>query len=241
MSILKIFPHKYLALITARGGSKGVHRKNIRPFAGKPLITWTIDAAISAKTHMKVLVTTDDSEIADISRIAGADVPFLRPPELANDTSTSEATALHALDWLITNENYNPDIVVLLQPTSPFRIADDIDDAIKLQIETNADAVVSITENTHPIQWLRKIDESGLLAEVVPSDAISRRQDAEKLYLLNGAVYVIKTEVLRRHRTFYPKNTKGYIMPADRSFDIDSELDFLIADQYMQYKVMNRR
>lgn len=231
---------RILAIITARGGSKGVYRKNLRELAGKPLLVWSIEAALSAKHTMRIFVSTDDPEIAAASRLAGAEAPFLRPDELSSDSATSEAAVLHALDWLNEHEQYTPFLIVLLQPTSPFRSSLDIDSALELQMKTNADAVVSVAENLRPVQWLRRIDNQGRIKDVFPAENIARRQDAEKLYQVNGAVYVIKAEVLRRENSFYPSDSLAYVMPSERSLDIDSELDFLIADLLMRHQLKNR-
>jgi CMP-N,N'-diacetyllegionaminic acid synthase len=229
--------NQILAIITARGGSKGVPRKNLRDLAGKPLVVWSIEAAKSAQHFMRILVTTDDPQIAEVSRAAGAEVPFLRPSELSGDCATSEAAVLHALDWLYEKEQYSPDLIVLLQPTSPFRSPLDIDLALNLQMTTNADSVISVTENRRPVQWLRKVTAQGTIEAVTSAIEITRRQDAEQLYQLNGAIYVIKPEVLRSENTFYSKNCHAYVMPPERSLDIDSELDFLIADLLMQHQL----
>lgn len=229
-----------LAIVTARGGSKGVPRKNLRNLAGKPLLVWSIEAAASAQHAMRVLVSTDDPEIAAAGRLAGAEVPFLRPADLADDCATSESAVIHALDWLYQHENYSPDLIVLLQPTSPFRTPQDIDTALKVQASTDADAVVSVAEIYRPVQWLRKIDAQGRMTEAVSAESISRRQDAEKLYQLNGAVYVIKTDALRKGNSIYPDDSLAYVMPAERSLDIDNELDFLIADLLMQHQLKER-
>lgn len=219
-----------LALLTARGGSKGVPRKNIREVGGKPLITWTIEAALKSAHDLRVLVSTDDVEIAAVSKASGAEVPFLRPDHLAVDTASSEAVVFHALDWLERQANYRPDLILLLQPTSPLRTSQDIDDALQLQMENDAEAVVSVTMNERPIQWLRKVDDEGILAHVVTTGHIARRQEAEQLYQLNGAIYLIKPDVLVREKTFYPPRTHAYIMPPERSLDIDTDFDLLLAD-----------
>jgi CMP-N-acetylneuraminic acid synthetase len=222
-----------LAVITARGESKGVPRKNIRYVGGYPLIAWTILAALDSTYNLRTVVSTEDTEIASVSREYGAEIPFLRPNYLAEDASTSVETVLHAVDWLARHEHYLSDLIVLLQPTSPFRSSQDIDNAIRLQIESDADAVVSVMKNERPLQWLRRINEDGILADVMSADSGIRRQDAELLYQLNGAIYVIKTDVFLQGKTFYPQKTLAYIMPPDRSLDIDTELDLLVADHLM--------
>jgi CMP-N,N'-diacetyllegionaminic acid synthase len=225
-----------LTVITARGGSKGVPRKNARILAGKPLVAWTIEAALAARAGQRIVVSTDDAAIAALSRDCGAEVPFLRPEPLAGDTASSESAVLHAVQWLAEREDYRPGLILLLQPTSPFRCGGDIDRAVQLQRESDADAVVSVCPNERPIQWLREIDQQGMLADARLGAALKRRQDAAQLYQLNGAIYLIKTEVLVREGTFYPERTRAYIMPAERSLDIDTELDFLIAEHLMTHR-----
>jgi len=190
---------------------------------------------------MRLIVSTDDAGIAEVSRQYGAEVPFLRPAEISSDTATSLSAVLHAVNWLTKHENYSPDLILLLQPTSPFRSSQDIDGALELQRETSADAVVSVTPKLRPVQWLRKIDEQGMIVDVVINDTTNcRRQDTEQLYQLNGAVYVIKPDVLIREQTFYPFQTRAYIMPPERSLDIDTELDFLIAELLMSHQQQGR-
>jgi len=231
--------NRVLALITARGGSKGVPRKNVRFLAGKPLIAWTIEAARQSALDPRVVVTTDDPEIAAISKEWGAEVPFLRPEELASDTATSEAVVEHALSWLSHHDSYVPGFTLLLQPTSPFRTGNDIDTAYKILQQQCAAAVISVTPNSRPVQWLRSINEEGYLADPGIGGQIKRRQDAELLYELNGAIYFIHTDTFLKEHTLYPEKTVPYIMPPECSLDIDSELDFLIADLVMRHKLQS--
>ncbi|OGT98240.1 MAG: hypothetical protein A2X80_06720 [Geobacteraceae bacterium GWB2_52_12] len=226
-----------LTLITARGGSKGVPRKNICPLAGKPLIAWTIEAARQSTLNSRIIVSTDDPEIADVSKEFGAEAPFLRPAEFATDSATSESVIEHTLSWLAQHDDFSPDLILLLQPTSPFRTSDDIDNAYKILQQENADALVSVTTNTRPVQWLRLINEEGFLADLGIGSRIDRRQDAELLYELNGGIYLIHTDVFLKERTLYPERTIPYVMPPERSLDIDNELDFLIADLVMRHNL----
>ena len=225
-----------LAIITARGGSKGVPRKNIRLLCGKPLIAWTIETALHSTENMRLIVSTEDAEIAEISNKYGAEVPFLRPVELASDTATSLLAVQHAIDWLAVHENYRPKLILLLQPTSPFRSSHDIDCALKLQQDVDADAVVSVTANLRPVQWLRTINRHGILTDaLIKNVAACRRQDTEQLYQLNGAIFITKPDALLREQTFYPRVTHAYVMPTERSLDIDTEFDFHIAELIMQH------
>jgi CMP-N,N'-diacetyllegionaminic acid synthase len=227
---------KILTVIPARGNSKGISRKNIKLLAGKPLIAWTIETALALQAICRVIVSTDDVEIAQIARQWGADVPFLRPNILSSDSAKSVGVIIHALDWLMKKDNYLPDFVLLLQPTSPLRTAFDIKGAIKLQKGKNADAVVSVYEVSHPFSWVREIDRDRKFLPKPDVGSVSRRQDARKLYQLNGALYLIKTSVLKKELTFTPEKTYAYIMPNERSLDIDTPWDFYLADLILRDK-----
>jgi CMP-N,N'-diacetyllegionaminic acid synthase len=219
-----------LGLIPARGGSKGIPRKNLRPLAGKPLIAWTIEVALRCKLLDRVIVSTNDSEIRDVAIQYGAEVPFLRPEELASDTATSIAVATHALDWLAEHGQAEPDFLLQLQPTSPLRTQTDIETAVRIQREENAPAVVSVRPAGHPPQWLRRIGPGGELREWQSGIELSRRQDSKPVYELNGAIYLIKTVVFRAERTFFPGNTLAQVMPPERSLDIDTLWDLHLAE-----------
>lgn len=210
-----------LGLIPARGGSKGIPRKNVRVIGGKPLIVWTIDAARQATRLDRVVVTTDDVEIAAVAAEHGAEVPFLRPAALARDETPGIAPVLHAIDAL---PGY--DTVVLLQPTSPLRDASDIDNAIALAaVDT---PVVSVTAAPHA-GWTFAMRSDGIL-DIGDAPVAARRQDQAPFYALNGAIYVANTAMLRVQRTFLTAQTRGYVMPAKRSVDIDDDLDWRLAD-----------
>ncbi len=229
-----------IGLITARGGSKGVPRKNIKVLAGKPLIAWTIEAALASQELDRVIVSTDDKEIASISRQYGAEVPFLRPLKLSLDTSSHADVVLHAINWLVEHEQYEAEYLVMLQPTSPFRIADDIDGSIRYAREKNAKAVIGMMEApSHPV-CLRLMTEAGLLVELTPQQEESalRRQLLPEVYAFNGALYVLRTDDFRETQTFRPQGeTFGYKMPAERSWEIDTEWEFLVASLLMQNQI----
>jgi CMP-N,N'-diacetyllegionaminic acid synthase len=214
-----------LALIPARGGSRGVPRKNVREIAGKPLIAWTIEAALAARWIDRVVVTTDDEEIAAVSRTAGAEIPFLRPAELAADETPGIAPVFHALEALPSYDE-----VLLLQPTSPLRGASDIEALLMLARETNAPSVVSVTEpDCHPA-WMFRLGEGGRLARIGGDETAARRQDLTPVYALNGAMYFARADWLRETGGFIGPNTLGYVMDAERSIDIDTPLDWRIAE-----------
>lgn len=199
--------------------------------AGKPLIAWTLEAARDAATLDRVVVSTDDTEIAETARRWGADVPFLRPAELAGDASPHIDVVLHALAWLDEHQGYRPDYVVLLQPTSPLRTAGDIDAAVSLARARNADAVVSVCE-THDHPYLvRRLSVDGRLEEFVPCPlAYARRQDLPAAYALNGAIYVNRRESLANTKSLCPAGAWAYEMPVERSLQIDREWELRLAE-----------
>jgi CMP-N,N'-diacetyllegionaminic acid synthase len=223
-----------LAIIPARGGSKGVPRKNIRELAGKPLIAWTIEAAKQSAYIDRLIVSTDDWEIAEVAKRYGCEVPFLRPRELAKDDTPGIAPILHALETL---PSY--DLVVLLQPTSPLRTTADIDGCIEKCVSKQANACVSVTVADKTPYWMYLLSSSDTLEPVIPGgQTVLRRQDAAPVYVLNGAVYVACADWLVQSKSFLEKETIGYVMPVERSIDIDNELDFYLAETIMNYSAM---
>jgi len=223
--------HPTLGLITARGGSKGIPGKNLRLLDGKPLIAWTIQAALRSDRIHRVLVSTDDPAILQAALDFGAEAPFLRPSEFARDNSPHIDCVLHALSWLQTEENYIPEGVCLLQPTSPFRTEYDIDAAISIFIDHDVEAVISVTESSEHPFFAQTITSEGLLAPFLqrPS-AYDRRQDLPASYHVNGAIYMNRTESLSKRKTFYPPNIRPYIMPPQRALDINTPWDLHMAE-----------
>lgn len=213
---------KVLALITARGGSKGLPRKNLLLAGGKPLVAWTVEAALAAKSVSRVVLSSDDDEIMIAAKAAGCDVPFRRPHDLASDTASSMEVVEHALERLPGYE-----YIVLLQPTSPMRTGADIDAAFTLMRERNAPSCVSVTEVEQSPFWMYELREDQTLESLLPPlKGITRRQDLPLIYTLNGAIYMAKIEWLRRTRSFLDVSTVAYRMPAERSIDIDDIDDF---------------
>ncbi len=212
-----------LGLIPARGGSKGVPRKNIRVAGGKPLIAWTADEACKSKFLDRLVLSSEDPEVIEVAERLGIDVPFQRPLELASDNTPGIDPVLHALGEL---PGYH--YVVLLQPTSPLRNVEDIDGCIQCCEDLQSSACVSIVRcNEHPY-LMYSVDRNSLLKPLVPAaDNLHRRQDYPDFYLLNGAVYVAQTEWLKRSRSFLSNQTVGFEMPQERSLDIDTVDDFL--------------
>lgn len=220
-----------LYLVMARGGSKGLPGKNLRPFRGRSLVAHTIDTALRCRHRGRIVTSTDTLELATEARRAGSDVPFLRPPALATDEASSFDVIVHALDEL-ANAGFSPEHIVLLQPTSPLRRSDDIDAALDRMFDAGAPGVVSVSL-AKPAEWLYTIDDGdGHLRPLFRNGAaeVSRRQDARPSYLLNGAIYAAKVGYLREHRDFVGPNTIAYVMPHARSVDIDTEADFAVAE-----------
>ena len=233
---------KVLGVIPARGGSKGLPRKNILHLAGKPLIAYTIEVALRSALLDRVMVSTDDDEIAKVAREYGAEVPFSRPPNLAQDDSLVFPVLIHAVNWLCERQGFNPEYVMLLQPTSPLREVDDIDSAANIAIKTEADSVVSVgAVHQHPY-WMKRVVEDGRLTSYLSSDQFPyRRQELPSIYALNGAIYLVSTKVLLKQQTFYTDRTYAYIMPPERSLDVDSKWDLYLAELILEDKARRAR
>ncbi|NEQ78820.1 MAG: acylneuraminate cytidylyltransferase family protein [Moorea sp. SIO2I5] len=222
---------KIIGLITARGGSKSIPRKNTTLLAGKPLIAWTIEAALQSQGLNRVMVSTDDEEIADVSKKWGAEVPFLRPAALAQDDSAHIPVLIHAVEWLEQVEGTTLDYLMLLQPTSPLRSAKDIDLAIKLALDQNAESVVSVCEAfTHPY-FTRRITGDGKLKDFVQKpDGYLRRQVLPPAYAWNGAIFLVRRDILIKKQTLETDRTYAYVMTPERSLEIDTPWDLYLAD-----------
>lgn len=222
---------RILAVITARAGSKRVPGKNVRMLAGKPLLAWTVEAANACQSLLYTsILSTDDAAIAAIGQQFGANVPFLRPQSLAQDTSTSLAVLQHATAFIESNHGVKIDWVLTLQPTSPLRHADDIRTAIEIASQRSCDSVVAVTEMAvHPI-YSKKIDEEGYLYPLVLEEPEGlRRQDINTIaYRRNGAIYLTRRDILMDGSLYGPR-IQTLIMPPERSVDIDTELDFQFA------------
>lgn len=213
---------RVLAVIPARGGSKGLPGKNILPVNGRPLLAWSVEAGRGARHVDRVVLSSDDDVIIAAGRACGCEVPFRRPAALATDTASSLDVVLHALDSL---PGY--DVVVLLQPTSPLRTAADIDGACATFVASGASSCVSVALADQSPHWMYRLDAGRTLVPLLAQpDLTLRRQDLPKVYVLNGAIYIADVAWLRRHRTFVGADTVAYVMPAARSLDIDSAADF---------------
>ncbi len=224
---------KFLAVIPARGGSKTILRKNIKPLCGRPLIEYTLDAAKASKLLNRIVLSTDNEEIASIGRKKGSKVPFLRPEELAGDDCPTLPVIQHAVNFLEEKENYRPDYIVVLQPTSPLRTAEHIDEALHILMETGADSVVSVTEMPHRYNpcSIMKIVKGKLVPFIQEGEKYTQRQLKPAFYARNGAaIYAFKYETLIKKNSLYGDDCRPYLMSKADSVDIDDMIDFDFAE-----------
>ena len=231
---------KILGIITARGGSKGIPGKNIKELAGKPLIAYTIEAAQRSDVFDRIILSTDDEDIAEVARLHGCAVPFMRPAELATDTAPHNFVVQHALRWLKDNENYYADYVMILQPTAPLRTSQHIREAVALFESGHADSVVSVSEilaHYHP-RWQFNIDKDKHMAIFTGerfSQIVRRRQDLSKTYTRNGAIYLFKTALPdSTDLNFYGDDVVAYIMKPEESINIDTMEDWNEAEEILK-------
>ena len=224
-----------LGLIPARGGSKGIPRKNLASLAGRPLLAYTCESALASAALDRVILSTDDEEIAAVGRAHGVDAPFLRPDELARDDTPSIDVVLHALDWLREHESLEPTVVVLLQPTSPLRRPEHIDHAVALLRESSADAVVTVTEVPHifhPVSALT-MGEDGTLSPYVEGEGtrLLRSEDKPVVWARNGpGVCASRVEAVRRNRSLYGSHTIGLPVGRIESLDVDDPDDLALCE-----------
>jgi CMP-N-acetylneuraminic acid synthetase len=227
---------RILGLILARGGSKRLPGKNIRPLAGKPLIAWSIDAALQCSALSCVVVSTDDQAIADVALQHGARVPFLRPQALAEDKTTSEDSTLHALAWLREHQGEEFDAVMLVEPTSPLRAGTDLggvaDMLVRRWADTDAVVAVGRVEREHP-SIMKRRDGEGRLSPWLPQ-AQAGGKDGDVWFPYGGA-YAVKTEVLQRLRTFYPPRLRGYPVERWQNFEVDDLVDFVCVEAVFRH------
>ncbi len=218
---------RVLAVIPARGGSKGLPRKNVTALMGKPLLTWTVEEAKKSKYIDRLILSSENEEIIRLAKSLGCEVPFVRPDELSRDETPGIEPILHALTLL---PGY--DLVMMLQPTSPLRSVMDIDGGVEQCLRKNANACVSVTETQKSPYWMYSLDSDERMKPVleIEEKTALRRQDLPRTYFLNGAVYVAHKEWLIQTRSFVSNGTVGYVMPRERSVDIDTEFDFKIAE-----------
>ena len=225
-----------LGVITARGGSKGIPGKNIKLLGGKPLIAYTIESAKKSKLITHLIVSTDDEKIADVCRQYGADVPFIRPKELAQDTTPHLPVMQHAIKFMEEKLGIVFDYAVILQPTSPFRTPEDIDGTIQKLIDTEADSAVSLVEfdkSMHPMK-AKKLEGDKVLSYCLEEVEGIRRQDIPIAYRRSGAVYAMKRDLLIKDNRLYGDFVVGYIVPKERSIDIDEPIDWIRAEYMLE-------
>lgn len=221
-----------LAVIPARSGSKGLVNKNIKPLMGKPLMAYSIEAAIESHVADVVHVSTDSGEYAEIGKRYGGDVPFLRDSSVAGDTATTWET----IEWVLQEyeglgEKF--DTVMVLQPTSPLRDSNDIKNAMRLYLEKGARSVISVCEAEHSPRWMNTLPESGSLNQFIDETSNGPRQKMNTYYRLNGAIYIVDIALLKNHESLYGPDSYAYIMERNHSVDIDEELDFVTAEAIM--------
>lgn len=225
----------FLAIIPARGGSKRLPRKNVLDLAGKPLISWTIEAGLKSKYIDEVMVTTDDDEIINISKKFGANVPFKRPDKLANDNATRAEVIKHTIEFYKNTLKKEYDYIVFLQPTSPLRTEKHIDEAIEYIFIKGCNAVVSVCEVEHPIHWSGTLPEDNNMSKFLDNVAVqARSQDLPTNYRLNGAIYICDVQkFLEEGCVFLKENIFAFEMSQEVSVDIDTQMDFKIAEVLM--------
>lgn len=225
-----------IAIIPARGGSKGLPGKNIRDLCGKPLIAYTIEAALKSKYIEKVIVTTDSEEIVSVAKKYGAEVPFIRPKDLSSDTAKAIDVYLHATEYLMNKTQNKIDKFMVLLPTAPLRTEKHINEAFEKFIAAKAVSLISVKEAEIPVTWYMDKDENDYIynAGFGVGNAVTNRQVNVKYYIPNGAIYILDYKLLKEKRTYYCENTIGYIMRPEESVDIDTLTDFKYAEFLMQ-------
>lgn len=219
---------KIIAIIPARGGSKSLPRKNIKILAGKPLIAWTIKQALKCKCLDRIIVSTENGEIVKIAKKYNTEV-FKRPKYLATDGAELTDVVFHILGTL-RKENYKPDIIILLQPTSPLRATNDINNALKLFLRNKCESIISVCNLQHSHFWSFKIKNKYLKPFLGWKYLKERRQKLLEIYIPNGAIFITTPKALNKYKSFYSNKILPYIMPLERSIDIDNKIDFKIAE-----------
>lgn len=220
---------KNIAIIPARSGSKGLKDKNIKNLCGKPLIAYTIEAAIMSEEFDEIMVSTDSDKYADIAREYGANVPFLRSAANATDEASSWNMVEEVLSGY-SDMGYEYDTFCLLQPTSPLRSGIDIKNAYELYRDKANFAVISVCEAEHSPLWCGNLPSTHEFTNFINQDSVKRRQSGDKFYRLNGAIYIVNTKRFRSERFLYREGSFAYVMPQIRSVDIDTEIDFMLAE-----------
>tara|TARA_B100000315_G_scaffold183127_1_gene172038 strand:+ start:183 stop:896 length:714 start_codon:yes stop_codon:yes gene_type:complete len=229
-----------LAIIPARRGSKRLPGKNIKILGDKPLIAWTIEAAKNSQYIDHIIVSTDSDKIAKVAKNWGVAVPFERPSYLSTDEASSEDVIVHTLNWIEENEGILFDYFILLQPTSPLRQTKDIDQALELMEKKNASSVVSVVKAVRPIEWYVILGEDLKLTNVVKElNNGTGESDYSQTYYYNGAIKAVIVNDFIEMNKFFSKNTIAYVMPQNRSVDIDNDFDFRIAEMILKNRSIN--
>jgi CMP-N,N'-diacetyllegionaminic acid synthase len=220
-----------LGIILARGGSKEVPRKNLLKIGGKTLVELAIQSANESEFLSRTIFSTDDLEIFKVAESAGAYLPFLRPSDLAQDNSSTFSVVKHAVDWLKSNEDWKADIIVILQPTTPFRTGKHIDDVIQLMIKENADSAITVKKPDYPPFWMLELDSNQKLTNIIKDgNKFLRRQDTPEVYQPAGLVYALSYELLKEMDTLLPSgDTCGLIVPENDAINIDTQMHYELA------------
>lgn len=225
-----------LGIIPARGGSKGIPGKNLAPVDGSPLIAYTIEAARQAKLLTRCVVSTDDENIASVARGLGADVPFLRPAALATDDALTFPVLLHALEHVEREDGRAYQIVVLLQPTTPLRTAEDIDEGVRMLTDRGADSVVSVVDvgGHHPFRMKRLLDDGRLVNYIDQGfEDMRPRQQLPPVYIRSGALYITRRSVMMEQQRLIGDRCFGLVIPPERSINVDQTTDLYVAERLL--------
>lgn len=226
----KQYKEVIFGIIPARKGSKGILNKNIKSLLGRPLIAYTIETALDSKTLNRLIISTDSLKIGKIAQKYGAELPFLRPKELARDNTPMISVLRHAIRFLEQKENFFPDVIILLQPTSPLRKPIHIIKALEEFFKSKADSVVSLCEAEYSPYWMKRLLGNRVVSFIEDRREHTCRQDLPKVYRLNGAIYITKRDIIMKENRILGKDTRAIVMDRDSSIDIDTTLDFKIAE-----------
>ena len=225
-----------LGVIPARGGSKGIPRKNLIPLGGKPLLYYTVRAAQGSGCLARTILSSEDEEIKAVGRSFGLDVPFTRPSELATDQASSVKVAKHAFEFAENEEGKRYDFMCLLQVTCPLRSSEDIDNAVRLLEASDADSVVSLAKVDDPHPWKMMLVKDGFIHPLFPDrwHERLRRQECPPVFFLNGAIYCVRRSILLERESLWGTKTLPYVMPPERSANIDSMIDLKLAESLLK-------
>lgn len=227
--------HEALIIIPARGGSKGILRKNMALIGGKPLVKFAFDAAKEANLPGRICLSTDDAEIREFGLREGAEAPFIRPAELARDESSTVSVIQHALNWYSLHENFEPEFIVLLQPTCPFRTAQNIRESYQLMLENRSTSLISVNiVHEHPCEYIALARDG--FSYIMEPPTKPGRQNFPRVFFINGAIYITKTDFLKKTNMLFDTGSQAYIMDRSESLDIDSPEDLDFANWYYDKK-----